>query len=50
LYLPLDKLMQTDGVASKPPVTTTPTQIAPEVPDVSTRTRESFRTREREVR
>ncbi|SDW78758.1 FtsH protease activity modulator HflK [Nitrosomonas communis] len=50
LYLPLDKLMQTDGVASKPPVTTTPTQIAPEVPDVSTRTRESFRSREREVR
>ncbi|AKH37388.1 MULTISPECIES: FtsH protease activity modulator HflK [Nitrosomonas] len=50
LYLPLDKLMQTDGVASKPSVTTTPTQIAPEVPDVSTRTRESFRTREREVR
>ena len=50
LYLPLDKLMQTDGGASKPPVTTTPTQIAPEVPDVSTRTRESFRSREREVR
>ncbi len=49
LYLPLDKLIQTDGAVSKPPVTT-PTQIAPEVPDVSTRTRESFRSREREVR
>ena len=49
LYLPLDKLIQTDGGASKPPVTT-PTQVTPEVPDVSTRTRESFRSREREIR
>lgn len=49
LYLPLDKLIQKDGVISKPPVTT-PTPTAPEVPDVSARTRESFRSREREVR
>ncbi|SDX96456.1 FtsH protease activity modulator HflK [Nitrosomonas sp. Nm33] len=49
LYLPLDKLIQRDGVVSKPPMTM-PTPTAPEVPDVSARTRESFRSREREVR
>ncbi|MDV6344423.1 FtsH protease activity modulator HflK [Nitrosomonas sp. Is37] len=49
LYLPLDKLIQREGGISKPPMTM-PTPTAPEAPDVSTRTRESFRSREREVR
>lgn len=49
LYLPLDKLIQMDGGISKTPMTT-PTPTAPEAPDVSARTRESFRSREREVR
>lgn len=49
LYLPLDKLIQMDGTMQKPPITVQ-TQTIQETPDVSTRTRESFRSREREVR
>jgi membrane protease subunit HflK len=49
LYLPLDKLIQMDGTMPKPPMTVQ-TQTIQETPDVSTRTRESFRSREREVR
>lgn len=49
LYLPLDKLIQMDGTMPRPSMTTQ-TQTASEAPDVSVRTRESFRSREREVR
>lgn len=49
LYLPLDKLIQMDGTPPRP-VMPMQTQPAPEAPDVSARTRESFRSREREVR
>lgn len=51
LYLPLDKLIQMDGAVSRPPMTMqSQSQTMQETPDVSVRTRESFRSREREVR
>lgn len=51
LYLPLDKLIQMDGAVSRPPMTMqSQSQAMQETPDVSVRTRESFRSREREVR
>lgn len=53
LYLPLDKLIQTDGAVSRSPMTMqsqSQSQTMQETPDVSVRTRESFRSREREVR
>ncbi|PTR04795.1 protease FtsH subunit HflK [Nitrosomonas nitrosa] len=49
LYLPLDKLIQMDGSVQRQPMTMQ-TQTIQETPDVNTRTRESFRSREREVR
>ena len=49
LYLPLDKLVQTTGSASASPVTTTPS-AQESAPDNAIRTRESFRSREREIR
>lgn len=52
LYLPLDKLIQADPVAAKPSVATTRTQSESQEfsSDVSSRSRESFRSRERETR
>jgi modulator of FtsH protease HflK len=52
LYLPLDKLIQTDGAVSRSPMTmqSQSSQTMQDTPDVSVRTRESFRSREREVR
>lgn len=52
LYLPLDKLIQMDGTASRSPMTmqSQSSQTMQDTPDVSVRTRESFRSREREVR
>jgi membrane protease subunit HflK len=49
LYLPLDKLIQMDGSVQRQPMTMQ-SQTIQEMPDVNTRTRESFRSREREVR
>ncbi|HMU63362.1 MAG TPA: FtsH protease activity modulator HflK, partial [Nitrosomonas sp.] len=50
LYLPLDKLIQSDSaLANRIPMVAQP-QIIQEIPDTSGRTRESFRSREREVR
>lgn len=49
LYLPLDKLIQMDGSVQRQPITMQ-SQTIQEMPDVNTRTRESFRSREREVR
>ena len=49
LYLPLDKLIQMDGSVQRQPMTMQ-SQTIQETPDVNTRTRESFRSREREVR
>ncbi|MCW5600513.1 FtsH protease activity modulator HflK [Nitrosomonas sp.] len=49
LYLPLDKLIQMDGSVQRQPMTMQ-TQTIQETPDISARTRESFRSREREVR
>ncbi|SFE20474.1 FtsH protease activity modulator HflK [Nitrosomonas sp. Nm166] len=49
LYLPLDKLIQTTGSTSASPVTVQPSAQEP-IPDSSVRTRESFRSREREIR
>jgi len=52
LYLPLDKLIQMESGAAKPPSGTgMRPQSIPELPqDASTRSRESFRSREREIR
>ena len=49
LYLPLDKLIQTTGPTSVSPVTVQPS-AQESAPDSSVRTRESFRSREREIR
>ena len=49
LYLPLDKLVQTTGSTSASTVTTTPS-AQESAPDNAIRTRESFRSREREIR
>ncbi|MCW5598114.1 MAG: FtsH protease activity modulator HflK [Nitrosomonas sp.] len=49
LYLPLDKLIQMDGSVQRQSMTMQ-SQTIQEMPDVNTRTRESFRSREREVR
>ena len=50
LYLPLDKLIQSDStLANRIPMVAQP-QVIQEIPDTSGRTRESFRSREREVR
>lgn len=51
LYLPLDKLIQMDGSMPKSAMAMpVQPQAVPETPDVSVRTRETFRGREREVR
>lgn len=51
LYLPLDKLIQMESGAAKPSSGMRPQQSIPELPqDASTRSRESFRSREREIR
>lgn len=50
LYLPLDKLIQPDSsMVNRIPMVAQP-QVIQEIPDNSGRTRESFRSREREVR
>lgn len=49
LYLPLDKLIQMTGSTPVSPVTVQSSAQEP-VPDSSARTRESFRSREREIR
>lgn len=49
LYLPLDKLIQVTGSASTSPVAVQPS-VQESAPDNSIRTRESFRSREREIR
>ncbi|MCC6916777.1 FtsH protease activity modulator HflK [Nitrosomonas sp.] len=50
LYLPLDKLIQTDSAATRPSAAPVRQQSEPQESDVSSRTRESFRSRERETR
>ena len=48
MYLPLDKIMQMGGTAEAPASTQAPA-VAP-VPDAAARSRDAFRTREREAR
>jgi len=53
LYLPLDKLMQAAGAstpANAPEVAAPATPVAPAQADAAARTRDAFRSREREVR
>ena len=51
LYLPLDKLIQsTSPGASPPPETTAPTKAAEPTPEQTARSRDAFRSRDREVR
>ncbi|MDT8364820.1 MAG: FtsH protease activity modulator HflK [Nitrosomonas sp.] len=50
LYLPLDKLMQIESGAAKPSSVMRPQNVQEFSPDAGSRSRESFRSREREIR